>query len=289
MRIARVSYGGHVHLARIESDVATLVARESEHPAADVLREVLSSGGDLVTATGTQVPLGDIGLLAPVANPSKFIGVGLNYADHASEANLDLPTIPTLFSKTPNTIVGPGQPIVASPQLSKEVDFEVELAVVIGSTAHDVSTANAEDHILGYTVCNDVSARDVQFADGQWFRGKSFDSFGPLGPVIVTPDAIDVTDCELKTTVNGEVLQEGTTREQIFSPAEIVSFISRYATLTPGDVITTGTPSGVGFARVPQQFLSPGDEVSVSVAGIGTLTNPVLTFEGLSPKKTLPS
>ena len=211
-------------------------------------------------------------VLAPLANPSKILAIGLNYADHAPESGITPPELPIFFAKTPNTIVGPNDPIVYRTADSTQVDYEAELAVVIGRRARDVSDDETLAYVLGYTAANDESARDAQFADGQWIRGKSYDTFLPLGPAIVTSDEIrDVQSLKVTCIVNGEVLQDGTTKEMIHSVAFSVSYASRFMTLEPGDLILTGTPHGVGFARNPAIFLIDRDVVEVEVEGVGVL------------------
>lgn len=273
MKIARIRYDECVHLARIESGTAILLQQESDHPAADVLREALAAGVNLQTADGTAVSLTDCDLLAPVSNPSKFLGVGLNYADHAAESGMELPSEPTLFVKTTNSIIGPGDTIVLDSGTSAEVDFEVELAFVVGRRARDVSEGSADEYLLGYTICNDVTARDAQFSDGQWTRSKSFDTFAPIGPWIVSTADVDIDDIRLTTRINDELLQDGSTSELVFSPSQLVAYITQFMTLEAGDVITTGTPPGVGFARTPPRFLTSGDEIVMEVEGIGVLRN----------------
>lgn len=275
MKIARIRYDECVHLARIEDGTAILLQQESDHPAADVLREALAAGVDLQTADGTEASLADCDLLAPVSNPSKFLGVGLNYADHAAESGMELPNEPTLFVKTTNSIIGPGDTIVLDSGTSAEVDFEVELAFVVGRRARDVSEGSADEHLLGYTICNDVTARDAQFSDGQWTRSKSFDTFAPIGPWIVSTADMDIDDIRLTTRINDELLQDGSTSELVFSPSQLVAYITQFMTLEAGDVITTGTPPGVGFARTPPRFLTSGDEIVMEVEGIGVLRNNV--------------
>jgi 2-keto-4-pentenoate hydratase/2-oxohepta-3-ene-1,7-dioic acid hydratase in catechol pathway len=274
MKLARVAHGGAVHLARIEGDAAVLLAPESVHPAADVLREALAAGLDL-DGDGERVALDDTRLLAPVVNPSKVLGIGLNYADHARESGVEAPATPVVFVKTTNSIVGPGDPIVVREGDTTQADYEAELAVVIGRRARRI-TDDPFRYVLGYTVCNDVSARDAQFAENQWIRAKSFDSFCPLGPWIVTVDEIaDPQALPISCDLSGERLQDSSTAEMIFSVADLVTFLSQTLTLEPGDVIATGTPVGVGFARTPPRFLTDGDEVTVRVEGVGELTNPV--------------
>ena len=274
MKLARVAADDVVHLARVEDDETVLLAEESGHPARDALREALAAGVDLA-GHGRRLPTSSVRLLAPVANPSKIVCIGLNYADHAREAGLDLPAAPVAFAKTPNSIVGPGDAVVVRPDDTQRADFEAELAVVIGRRAARIAD-DPLSYVLGYTVCNDVSARDAQFADKQWLRGKSYDTFCPLGPWIVTADEIDDPQAlGIFCDVSGERLQDSSTAEMVFGVGELVTFLSRFLTLEPGDVIATGTPAGVGFARTPPRYLVAGDEVSVGVEGIGTLTNPV--------------
>lgn len=213
---------------------------------------------------------------APLKSPSKIACVGLNYHDHARETGMDAPERPLIFAKFPSSLVGPGAAIEWPDGLTEQVDWEVELAVVIGRRIRHASEREAHEAIFGYTAANDVSARDLQFADQQWVRAKSIDSFCPLGPVIVTPDEFgDPQDKRLVTRVNGETMQDSTTAEMIFSVAEIVSFLSRACTLEPGDLILTGTPWGVGGFRDPPVFLKPGDTVEVEVEDVGVLANNV--------------
>ncbi len=212
----------------------------------------------------------------PFARPSKILCVGLNYRDHASESKMELPQAPLLFAKWPNALVGNGAPIVL-PHQSREADYEAELGVVIGRGGRNIGVEDALDHVAGYVCANDVSSRDVQFADGQWTRGKSFDTFCPVGPELVPADRIpDPQALRIRCLVNGEALQDATTADMIFSVAEVIAYISDGIELLAGDLILTGTPPGVGFVRTPPVFLADGDEVSVEIEGVGTLTNPVL-------------
>ena len=278
MRLARAHVDGAPHLVRVAGDTVVPLLREAPWPGADALRSALAQGLDLTTApaVAAEQPLATAAMLAPVAAPSKVLAIGLNYRDHAGEATMTLPSAPLLFVKTTNAIVGPGAAVTWPKGLTEEVDYEAELAVVIGRRARDVTEADALDHVLGYTCCNDVSARDAQFADKQWVRGKSFDTFCPLGPWIVTADDVpDPQDLRIACRVNGVALQDDTTANMIFSVAEIVSYVSRYLTLEPGDVIATGTPSGVGFARTPPVYLGHGDVVEVEVERVGALRNVV--------------
>jgi 2-keto-4-pentenoate hydratase/2-oxohepta-3-ene-1,7-dioic acid hydratase in catechol pathway len=225
---------------------------------------------------GSVLPLSDLAIGAPVPRPGKLICVGLNYKDHAAESNMPVPKSPVTFSKYVTSVIGPGQPIVL-PAVSSQVDYEAELAVVIGRRARHIPIEKAWDYVLGYMNLNDVSARDLQFADGQWQRGKSCDTFAPMGPAIVTRDAAgDPHRLRIQIRVNGTTLQDSSTEQLIFGIDHVVSFLSQTVTLEPGDVIATGTPPGVGFARKPPIFLKPGDVVEVEVEGLGVLSNPVI-------------
>jgi len=201
--------------------------------------------------------------------------VGLNYRDHADEGDAVLPEAPLLFAKWPNALIGPGESIVIPPETS-QVDWEAELGVVIGSPARRVSADDALDVVAGYLCLNDVSARDLQFGDGQWTRGKSPDTFCPVGPRLVPASEIpDPQRLAIRSLVNGQVMQDSSTAQMVFSVAEIVAHASRTVTLEPGDLIATGTPAGVGAFRDPPVWLQPGDEVTIEIEGVGTLTNPV--------------
>jgi 2-keto-4-pentenoate hydratase/2-oxohepta-3-ene-1,7-dioic acid hydratase in catechol pathway len=205
----------------------------------------------------------------------KVVCVGLNYRDHAREADLRIPDVPVLFGLYSSSLCGDGDEILI-PEGAGHIDAEAELVVVIGATASRVNEAEALQHVAGYTCGNDVSARDFQFADGQWFRGKALDTFTPIGPRFVARDEVgDPHDLRVIQRVNGEVLQDSSTRELIFSVPYLVSYVSEVLTLEPGDLILTGTPAGVGFFRQPKHSLKPGDVVEVEVEGIGTLQNPV--------------
>jgi 2-keto-4-pentenoate hydratase/2-oxohepta-3-ene-1,7-dioic acid hydratase in catechol pathway len=206
--------------------------------------------------------------------PGKIICIGLNYADHAAEAGLPIPDEPICFAKWPTALIGDGEPI-RLPSITSEIDYEAELAVVIGRTATDVAEADALDHVAGFACFNDVSARDLQRRDGQWSRSKSFDTFAPMGPVVPIDSVGDPQTLAIRCEINGEVLQSGTTADMIFPVARLIAFLSQSATLRPGDVIATGTPAGIGLAKRPPRFLRPGDVVSVEIERIGRLTNPV--------------
>lgn len=218
----------------------------------------------------------DVRIGCPVCRPSKIICLGKNYSEHAKEGGFENPERPLLFCKTPNTLNGPYDPIVL-PKSSAQVDWEVELAVIIGKKGKRIKKKDAFSHIVGFTILNDVSGRDAQFADSQWFRGKSFDSFAPVGPCVVTPDEIDnVQNLRLTTTVNGNVMQDGNTKDMIFDIPTIIEYISEDITLLPGDILSTGTPSGVGIFRDPPVVLKPGDVVECKIEGIGSIKNEVI-------------
>lgn len=215
---------------------------------------------------------------APVARTGHFIAIGLNYADHAAETGSPIPSEPIVFSKAPSCLSGPNDDVML-PKGSEKTDWEVELAVVIGERCDCVPEDKALSKVFGYTVCNDVSERDWQMKrSGQWIKGKSAPTFGPLGPWIVTPDEIrDVQDLDMFLDVNGERMQTGNTKTMIFSVAHLISYLSQFMVLEPGDIITTGTPPGVGMGRNPQVFLKPGDEIRLGIAGLGEQKQKVIT------------
>ncbi|MBW2369060.1 MAG: fumarylacetoacetate hydrolase family protein [Deltaproteobacteria bacterium] len=222
----------------------------------------------------------DVRIGCPIHRPSKIICLGKNYAEHAKETNLDVPTRPLLFSKSPNTLTGPFDPI-RLPASSRYIDWEVELALIIKKEGKRIPAEKADEYIAAYTVFNDVSGRDAQFEDSQWYRGKSFDTFAPMGPYLVTPDELGPSESpgnlQLQTVVNGQTMQDGNTRDMIFKIPEIIADISRDITLCPGDVIATGTPAGVGYFREPPITLKPGDQVTCRIERIGEISNPVIS------------
>lgn len=221
--------------------------------------------------------LTDVRLLAPIPRTGKVVAIGLNYADHASEGQLAVPSEPLVLAKFPSSIIGPDEPIRWNRAVSDAVDIEAELAAIIGLSARNVSRDRALDYVIGYTCLNDVTARDLQFRDGQWVRGKSLDTFCPIGPWIVTTDELaDPQVLGIRSWVSGRPLQDGSTGDMLFSVAEIIARLSRVMTLEPGDVIATGTPPGVGWFRDPRQLLADGDEVIIEIDGIGRLRNPVI-------------
>lgn len=224
--------------------------------------------------------LTDIRPLAPISSPPKIICLGLNYRDHAAESNAPLPAEPIIFMKPRTAIIGPGQPIV-KPAFVKELDYEAELAVIIGKRGKDIAVENAGEYVFGYTCFNDVSARDIQFKDKQWTRGKSLDTFAPIGPCITTADQIgDPTNLWIRTRVNGEIRQDSSTRNMVLNVFQIIHELSRIMTLEPCDIIATGTPAGVAFAMKPNpKFLELGDVVEIEIENIGTLRNQVASKE----------
>ena len=234
---------------------------------------------DEALSKGWLVARRDAYWLAPVPRPGKLICIGLNYRDHAAESNMPIPERPVVFSKFSTGVIAPGEAVVL-PASSSQVDYEAELAVVIGRRAKNVKAVRAMEYVLGYTAFNDVSARDFQFADGQWQRGKSCDTFAPMGPSIITADEIpDPHKLSIKLILNGKTMQDSNTDQLIFGVPQLIEFLSETITLEPGDVIATGTPPGVGFARKPPVFLKSGDEMVVEIEGIGQLNNPVTAGE----------
>jgi 2-keto-4-pentenoate hydratase/2-oxohepta-3-ene-1,7-dioic acid hydratase in catechol pathway len=220
--------------------------------------------------------LADVRLHAPLANPPRIFAIGLNYREHAIESKLTLPSSPVVFFKMVPSIVGPGENIVL-PRNSTEPDYEAELAFVIGKGGYRISASAWREHVYGYTIVNDVSARDIQRSTSQWSLAKSFPTFCPMGPAIVTAgEIVDPHQLAIGLSINGEVLQNSTTAELVFKVPELIEYISSITPLLPGDIVSTGTPSGVGMGRTPQRWLKPGDSVTVTVQGLGSLTNPVV-------------
>jgi 2-keto-4-pentenoate hydratase/2-oxohepta-3-ene-1,7-dioic acid hydratase in catechol pathway len=248
------------------------------------MADLLAAGRDGLSAVGAAAnperirrqgrPVAELDLLAPVPRPGKVVAIGRNYREHAAEEGAEQPTAPLVFAKFASSVVGPGDDVRWDPALTGQVDYEAELAVVIGTRARRVSVERAVEFVFGYTCLNDVSARDLQFGDGQWTRGKSLDTFCPIGPLVVTADELgDAGDLAISCTVNGELRQSARTSDLFFGVAQIVSHCSQAFTLEPGDVIATGTPAGVGAFRNPPVWLADGDEMIVEIERIGRLVN----------------
>ena len=265
--------------------IATVQTHDGAKLAAEVDGEYrrIHFDGDLLSLLRAGVDPHDLavgdgvaGRLGTPLQPGKIVAIGLNYLDHIRESNLAQPAQPLVFAKFPSSVTGPDDPIVVDSELTTQVDWEVELGVIVGRRMRDVAVDGALDYVFGYTVCNDVSARDVQFSESQWTRGKSFDTFCPLGPVVVTADEIpDPQALALRTRVNGEVMQDSSTGEMLFGVADLLAFCSRNFTLEPGDLLLTGTPWGCGYFMDPPRALEIGDVVECEVEGIGVLRNVV--------------
>ena len=274
MRLGQIHHQGRTRVVEIRDDSMRLLRHDGG------LRELVTTGTHPETWETEEVLETPARLISPVA-PSKIVAIGLNYGDHVRETGMEPPTSPLIFSKFPSSVIGPEEAIVFDSEITQRVDWEVELAVVVGRTMRNVPVGDALDCVFGYTVGNDVSARDLQFGDGQWVRGKSLDTFSPLGPVIVTPDEIgDVQSLRLETRVNGVVMQSSTTKEMIFDVAALLAFCSRHFTLEPGDVLLSGTPWGCGEFMDPRRSLADGDVVEVEIERIGVLRNPVKVRHG---------
>lgn len=266
--------------------LVTFVRSEAQ-PEAGVLRgnQVVGFGTDILTLcalpqlpepAGSAYDLADVKLLAPVPRPPKVICVGLNYRDHAAESRAEIPSVPTIFNKFPNVVIGPGDPIVL-PKASRKPDYEAEFAFVIGQGGRSIPAERAMEHVFGYTIVNDVTARDFQTATTQWLMGKTFDTFCPMGPWIVTADEIpDPHNLDISLEIGGEILQKANTSDLVFRIPRLIEYVSTAVTLEPGDVFATGTPQGVGFARRPPRWLKPGEEVVVRIEKIGELRNPTV-------------
>ena len=277
MRIVSFRRDGKISYGLLEGDeIADLPGLDPQLPPA--LNDALPTLRGYVPPAGTRkaVSRSDVTLLPVIPSPQKIICIGVNYADHAAETGQAPPPYPTVFAKFANTLAASGDPIVL-PSASTMPDYEGELAVVIGRPGRQVTEQDALGYVAGYTAFNDISARDFQGHTSQWTMGKSPDTFGPLGLALVTADEIpDPQKLELRTTVNGEVLQQASTADMVFTVRQLIAYLSQTMTLLPGDVIATGTPSGIGAARTPPRFLRPGDTVVISIDGVTELTNPVV-------------
>jgi 2-keto-4-pentenoate hydratase/2-oxohepta-3-ene-1,7-dioic acid hydratase in catechol pathway len=282
MRLVTIQTGATLAPAVVQGDyVVPLSAVDLGAPAS--LRELIEQGArglavaSQAARTGTGMALAKVRLAAPIGNPEKILCIGLNYRDHAIETKAPIPAEPVVFNKLPTTLLAP-EGIIKLPAVSGEVDYEAELVVVIGKAGRDIAEQDAMDYVFGYTCGNDVSARDWQKNKPakQWLLGKSFDTFAPLGPMIVTKDEVaDPGRLPISLKLNGETMQSSNTDQLIFSIPQLIAYISQVATLKPGDLIFTGTPSGVGMARTPPVWLKKGDRVEVEIGGIGVLRNSV--------------
>jgi 2-keto-4-pentenoate hydratase/2-oxohepta-3-ene-1,7-dioic acid hydratase in catechol pathway len=272
----------NIHLGAVIEDKIVNLNQLSAGGLAGNMLEFLQSGDiamqiakDLLGQAQGDIPLDAVKLLSPIPNPSKVVAIGLNYMDHIREADIGVPELATMFCKYPSAIIGSGDEIRWSTGLTQQVDYEAELAVVIGKTAKNVSEADAYDYIAGYMNCNDVSARDLQFRPGdQWLRGKCLDTFCPLGPYLVTRDEIDDPHkLSIKCELNGQPMQDSNTNQMIYRIPYLINYLSQAFTLLPGDVIATGTPHGVGAFRNPPIWLEADDVVAVKIEGLGVLSN----------------
>jgi acylpyruvate hydrolase len=247
------------------------------------LQDVIAGGPSALAAVkaaaakGAKQPLSAVKAALPIARPGKFLCIGLNYAAHAAEGGHATPTYPALFPRFPSSLVAAGEPVIR-PKVSIQLDYECELTIVVGKGGRHIPEAKALDHVFGYTMFNDVSVRDFQRKGAQWTPGKNFDGTGPLGPVVVTADELPpgASGLRIQTRVNGETMQDSNTSDMIFSTARIIAILSEFMTLEPGDLIATGTPSGVAHARKPPAWLKAGDKVAVEVEKIGILENPIV-------------
>ena len=283
MKLVSYRFGDEqVHLGAIIGQKIVNLNRLSAGELPDSMLEFLQSGDSalqtakqLLDRAEGKISLDSVKLLSPIPNPSKVVAIGLNYMDHIREADIGVPELATMFCKYPSSIIGSDDEICWSPSLTQQVDYEAELALVIGKTAKNVSEADAYDYIAGYMNCNDVSARDLQFRPGdQWLRGKCLDSFCPLGPYLVTRDEIsDPHNLSIKCELNGRVMQDSNTNEMIYRIPYLIQYLSQAFTLLPGDVIATGTPHGVGAFREPPIWLQQDDVVAVTIEGLGVLSN----------------
>lgn len=281
MKFLSYMSNGHEGLAvEVDGRFLGLTSDAPDYPG-DLL-SLLREGGDALAAAakvlagGAEIDLTAISFLPPVAAPEKIICVGLNYRDHSAESGFEQPSYPTLFGRFNSSLIGHGAPILR-PGLSDQLDYEGELVAIIGRDARNVSEAEALDHVAGYSVFNDGSIRDYQFKSPQWTAGKNFDDTGAFGPYFVTADALPpgCTGLRLRTRLNGEVVQDAKIDDMVFSVAQLVSLCSQFLTLKAGDVIVTGTPSGVGLARKPPLYMKDGDVCEVEIDGVGLLVNPI--------------
>jgi 2-keto-4-pentenoate hydratase/2-oxohepta-3-ene-1,7-dioic acid hydratase in catechol pathway len=239
----------------------------------DGVLEHILSGEALPAIEGSPIPLAEVTLMAPLQRPPRIFGIGLNYREHAAESKMKVQSVPTVFMKLASSIVGPGADVLLPPEAT-EPDYEAELAVVIGKAGHRIAPDSWEQHVFGYTILNDVSARGVQLATSQWTLGKSFPTFTPMGPFIATRDEVpDPHQLDIRLTLSGEVMQSANTRDLIFRIPDLIAYLSSIVALEPGDIISTGTPPGVGLGRTPQRWLRDGEEMVIDIERLGTLRN----------------
>lgn len=257
-------------------------ALQADGSVADLSAAGFPDALSVITAGHTSVdncpvlPASQIRLRAPLSNPPRVFAIGLNYRDHAKESGMAIPETPVVFFKQTTAIIGPGEAIIL-PRNSTEPDYEAEFAFVIGKGGYRIPASAWRDHVYGYTIVNDVSARDVQFASSQWSMSKSFPTFCPLGPAIVSADEIaDPHNLDIRLTIDGETLQNSNTRELVFNIPQLVEYLSSITPLLPGDIISTGTPPGVGLGRTPKRWLKAGETVTITIPGLGSLSNPVV-------------
>ncbi|MGH1461518.1 MAG: fumarylacetoacetate hydrolase family protein [Neptuniibacter sp.] len=278
MKLATFSFQGRTAVGIVENSM--IIPSWTDLTLPQEMKQFLGAGQcaqqRLLKQKGKEdIPLDQVKLLAPINNPQKFLGVGLNYADHIAETGLETPEFPTIFNKQSSCIIGPHMPI-HRPVISEKLDYEGELAIVIGKQCRHVPKDKAASVIAGYTIVNDVSVRDWQIKSPTWTLGKSFDTHGPMGPWIVTDDHINPHNLELKTWVNDELRQHSNTKHLIFDCYQLVETLSSVCTLFPGDIIATGTCSGVGVKMKPRGYMKAGDQVTVEIEGIGRLSNPII-------------
>jgi len=268
MKIAQFIHNGKMRLALVEGN--RLLPLDFE----GTMIDFITSGERLNKVSASPLAIEKVRFAPALSNPSKIVALGLNYLDHARESKGSIPKVPLIFAKFPNSLIGHRDKIEWRKKITEKVDFEAELAVVMGSKVHRCEEKEAMDHVFGYCCANDVSARDLQFGDGQWVRGKSLDTFCPLGPWIVSRDEIpDPHSLGIKTIVNGKTMQDSNTAMMIFKIPQVIHFLAQHLTLMPGDVILTGTPHGVGTFREPSIYLKDGDEVVIEIEKIGRLVN----------------
>ena len=281
MKLTTFTYNNETRIGAIVEDEVIDSLGDSELPQ-DMIgflsagKPALAMLQALIDSKNSRIPRSEIKLEAPVPRPGKYLGIGLNYSDHIQETGRDKPEFPIFFNKQTTCVIGPGEAI-HRPRVSKKLDYECELAVVIGERCRHVPKDRAHDVIAGYTIANDVSVRDWQFRSPTWTLGKSFDTHGPLGPWIVTADEIgDPQNLNLKTWIGGDLRQSSNTSHMIFSCYEMIEYLSTVMTLEPGDVIATGTPAGVGVKMEPRGYMKPGQTVKIEIGNIGILSNPVI-------------